>query len=74
MSGYFIRVWCRGCASDNDEHGCFCGGTELRGQDGAESEVPFATKEDAWAAGWKFVLGGVPYEFEVVPSAAKDEP
>ena len=76
MPGFLIRVWCRDCC-DEDPAGCFGGGSELRGPNGADPLGPdrqppdtFATRELADAYGCTFT-DGPPWDFEVCDETGK---
>lgn len=69
--GFLIRVWCDDCSGDNDEQGCFGGGSELKGKPGVtvlDEDVLFDTREEAEEFGWDFTRGP-PWSFEVVEVA-----
>ena len=72
--GFLIRVWCRDCSGDNDEWGCFGGGSELDGNgrtdNGFGDPIPFATYAEAEAHGYK-ITRGPPWDFEVTNGAGE---
>jgi hypothetical protein len=52
-----VRIWCRDCAGDGDEQGCFGGGSEVLDEE-------FETEEQARDFGYAKTRG-VPWEFQV---------